>query len=110
MESMRDKGIFLVVTYGIIEQIVQGENIPEFTKSKAKEYIKKYFEVISTAREVGTMLAAGGTGFMGDLTGKCSPWCLQVSPTGCHQDNDKRFSQTLRDRCNCRDDRKGEKG
>ncbi|MFA7645094.1 MAG: amidohydrolase family protein [Thermovirgaceae bacterium] len=65
MESMRDKGIFLVVTYGIIEQIVQGENIPEFTKSKAKEYIKKYFEVISTAREVGTMLAAGGDGLHG---------------------------------------------
>lgn len=76
LEAMRDKGIFLVVTYGILQFYAESDDVPAFAKAKVRECIDRYGEVLKMARDVGTKVAVGADGFHGhpdvELAALCS--------------------------------------
>lgn len=65
LESMKDKGIFLVVTYGILRFYAESDEVPAFAKAKVRECIDRYGEVLKMAKEVGVKVAVGADGFHG---------------------------------------------
>lgn len=63
--AMKDKGIFLVITWGIIQFYADSDDVPKFTKTNTNACIDRYREVLKTAKSVGVDVAIGADGFHG---------------------------------------------
>jgi imidazolonepropionase-like amidohydrolase len=59
LELLAERGIPLVITFGVYERGMHAPGVPQFFREKCVEVVGRYLETIALAREVGLRIAVG---------------------------------------------------
>jgi imidazolonepropionase-like amidohydrolase len=67
LDLMAEKGIFLVVTYGVIQFAAASPDVPDFMREKCKQIIEAYMDTLREAKSSGVRVAVGTDGYHAHL-------------------------------------------